>query len=307
MSGRPLMLALGKFDSLHAGHRALVHSAAANGRPGVVHFAGMAPVLGWEPRRPLLTERQFQQVLQLWAGQLRAPISVVQLDFSRLVRLGPEDFLLLLRDHYGVGGVVVGEDFRFGHERSGDVDTLRDLCPRVGLRCAVVAPVRHAGAVVSTTAIRAAIERGAVIDAGIMLRRPYRISGVVVQGDGRGRQLEFPTANLGGVDNLLPADGVYAGWVRLNQREPGLPAAINIGVLPTIGVTERRIEVHLIDWSGDCYGQAIDVDLVDRIRPERRFDGLKQLRAQIAQDVQAAREALRATTHERRRSTTIIS
>jgi len=145
--------------------------------------------------------------------------------------------------------------------------------------------------IVSSTRIREVLLAGDVEAAAEMLARPYQLNGVVVEGERRGRDLGFPTANLEiESKRLIPANGVYAGWALVDGERH--PSAINIGVRPTFSETERRVEAHLLDFEGDLYGQKLAVDFVARLRPEQKFDGIEALRNQIAQDVHAARARL---------------
>jgi riboflavin kinase/FMN adenylyltransferase len=228
--------------------------------------------------------------------------------------------------------VVVGYDFTFGQGRSGTPDTLRALAPRLGFAVDVVPPVTDGGEPVSSSRIRRALQAGNVQTAARLLGQPFALRGTVVRGHRRGgAALGFPTANLAPESAVLPATGVYAGWVRVvgaageaeRAGEPGsppaergasslsakggeggesdvrraarpFPAAINVGTAPTFGPGEpRTVEAHLLDFDGDLYGRRVDVAFADRIRDERRFEGIEPLKAQIAADVAAVRERLR--------------
>jgi riboflavin kinase/FMN adenylyltransferase len=293
MSAAALHLALGKFDSLHLGHRALLVRAAAAGRPAIVRFTGMAETLGWQRREPLLAAGQFEAVLGEWARVTGREIAVLDLDFPAVRGLEPAAFLRLLREDLDVAGVVVGDDFRFGRDRAGDVALLHRLAPALGLQVQVEPPVVFKGQVLSTTLLRQRIAEGDVVSARAMLGRPYRLCGRVVAGAGRGRRLGFPTANCGEVEQLLPLAGVYAARVGLGGEPAQRPAALNIGWLPTLtDGAQQTVEAHLLDWQGDCYGQAIEVDLYRRIRGEQRFAGAVGLVAQISADVAAIRAEL---------------
>lgn len=284
------VLALGKFNALHRGHRQLVAEAALLGEPWLVRFEGMAAALAWQPRRPLLDEPERQVVLARWAAALGQALREWPLAFAEIRDWSPARFVgeLAQRD---MGGLVVGEDFRFGRDRSGDATTLAQLADQHGLAVRIVAPVCAEGAPISTTRIRAHLLAGEVAAAGALLGRPYRLSGCVVAGDGRGRQLGFPTANIDGIRTVLPAAGVYAALAQLADQR--VPAAVNIGVLPTIA-PERplSVEAHLLDWSGDCYDQPLALDLIERLRPERSFSDLSALRRALAEDCRSCRKVL---------------
>jgi riboflavin kinase/FMN adenylyltransferase len=185
------------------------------------------------------------------------------------------------------GVVVVGENFRFGHKAAGEFRDLLRIMREVG-GTAVGVQVHGVDGGISSTCIRALISGGEVTEAAGLLGRPYVLRGEVVVGDKRGRSIGFPTANvLPDVDAVIPARGVYAGFVRFGEEE--YAACTNVGVAPTFGRTENRIEAHLLDFEGDLYGRVVDVSFVKRIREERRFSGVDELTEQIRRDVEEAR------------------
>ncbi len=278
--------AIGKFDALHRGHFALAERAAAFGVPRLLTFSGMAQELGWALRRPLVAPADRPRVLADWSEILCAAVAEVELPFARIRGMDPGDFISHVRSTCGATALVVGEDFRFGRDRCGDATTLRALATASGMQVAVLPAVRHAGEVVSSSAVRAALGAGDPVQTSALLGRPHRLLGVVRRGDGRGRQLGIPTANLGECSNQEPAPGVYAAWAHLDGQR--LPAALNIGHLPTIGDDRAlSVEAHLIGWSGDCYGQALALDVVARLRGEQRFASIADLVAQIRNDIAA--------------------
>lgn len=278
--------AIGKFDALHRGHFALAERAAAFGEPRLLTFSDMARELGWPERRPLVANDDRARVLAQWSQTLGAAVSEIELPFACIRGMSPADFISHVRTTCGAQALVVGEDFRFGRDRGGDADTLRALTTASGMQVAVLPAVRHAGEVVSSSGVRAALAAGDVLLASALLGRPHRLLGTVVRGDGRGRQLGIPTANLGQRANQEPAPGVYAAWAELDGRR--LPAALNIGHLPTIG-GERplTVEAHLIGWAGDCYGRPLALDVVARLRGEQRFASVADLVARIRADIAA--------------------
>jgi riboflavin kinase/FMN adenylyltransferase len=283
--------AIGKFDALHRGHFALAARAAALGAPRLLTFSGMAAELGWPERRPLVAPDDRARVLGEWSRLLGNEIGVIELPFASVRGMTPAAFVAHLRSTLDAGAVVVGEDFRFGRDRGGDATMLRQLADAAGLTLAVVPAVLHDGVVVSSSGVRAALASGDVALAASLLGRPHRLDGTVVRGDGRGRALGIPTANLGGRGNQEPAPGVYAGWAELDGRR--LPAAINVGHLPTIGDGRPlTVEAHLLGWSGDCHGRRLALDLVARLRGEQRFAGMEALVAQIRADIAAVPGAL---------------
>jgi len=271
-------VAVGKFDALHLGHRALAERAAQLGEPRLLRLTGLAEAFGWAARAPLVAEDDRARVLATWAvGEAGA-------DFAALRGLDAAGFLDWLRASHAATALVVGADFRCGRGRSAGVAELAPLCAARGMALAVVAPVAVAGAPASSSRIRAALARGDVAEAAACLGRPHRLVGSVVRGDGRGRGLGFPTANLGQARNQAPAPGVYAA--RAHLAGGSWPAAVNIGVLPTVAAGRPlTVEAHLIGFAGDCYGADLALDLTARLRDEQRFDTLDALRAQLARDV----------------------
>jgi len=285
-------LCLGKFNALHRGHRALVDAAAAEGRPALVYFRGMAASLGWKRRRPLLDASGRSYVLQQWSEEIGQPIAVIRIAFERIRHMEPGDFLDLLQHEYAIAGLVVGDDFRFGRDRMGDAQHLAFLARKRDLGVQILPPVVEDQQPVSTTRIRAALGAGDMPLAQRLLGRPYQIHGTVIAGDGRGRQLGFPTANCSGITVALPAAGVYACHARLGDGQ-SRPTAVNIGHLPSISPDRPlSVEAHLLDWQGDCYGQHLELAFAKRLREERRFSSLDALKQQIAADVAAVRSCL---------------
>ncbi len=289
-------LAIGKFDALHLGHRALVARAAAIGAPGLLQFSGMAEVLGWPQRLPLVAGSERARVLAAWAGELGCEVRSLAVPFATVRPMLPAQFIDFLADRLGARAVVVGEDFRFGRDRSGDLAQLAALAGARQLALAVVGVVAAGGSAISSSRIRAALAAGEVADITSCLGRPYRLVGTVVRGDGRGRRLGFPTANLGGRENQEPGPGVYAAWAELamGARTLRLRAAVNIGHLPTVGAERPlTVEAHFLDPAPDCYDCRLALDFAVSLRAERRFASLDELRAQIARDVVLAAAALK--------------
>jgi riboflavin kinase/FMN adenylyltransferase len=183
--------------------------------------------------------------------------------------------------------VVVGENFRFGHKAAGEFRDLLRIMREVG-GTAVGVQVHGVDGGISSTCIRALISGGEVTEAAGLLGRPYVLRGEVVVGDKRGRSIGFPTANvMPDTDAVIPARGVYAGFVRFGEEE--YAACTNVGVAPTFGRIESRVEAYLLDFEGDLYGRVVDVGFVKRIREERRFSGVDELIGQIRRDVEETR------------------
>jgi riboflavin kinase/FMN adenylyltransferase len=287
---RPAVV-LGKFDALHLGHRELVAQACASaGEASLVSFSGMAEVLGWPERLPLIAAQERPRILARWSAELRAPVSETVLDFREVRELTAQDFLALLRQRFATRLVVVGADFRGGRDRQAGAAELPVLAAALGMEARVVPQVVVGEHMVSSSAVRDALGAGEVALARTLLGRPHRLFGTVVRGEGRGRTIGVPTANCGERANLAPAGGVYAGLAWAGGRGPAA-AAINIGVAPTVGAQRPlTVEAHLIGATGDLYGQALELAFLARLREERRFASLDELKRQLAQDIARAGE-----------------
>jgi riboflavin kinase/FMN adenylyltransferase len=205
--------------------------------------------------------------------------------------LAPDEFARRLCAAGDLREVCVGDDFQFGRDRSGDVRALTDLGKKLGFKVHIASPVSVDGKIVSSTRIRNALLAGDVEAAAKLLGRSYAVTGVVEHGDKRGRALGFPTVNLGvPPSRLLPRDGIYAVWAHVNGTR--VAAAASLGVRPTFGAGERRLEAFLLDWSGDLYGDRVKAEFVKRLRDELRFSSAAELAEQIAKDVVETRKAL---------------
>ena len=288
----PCSVAIGTFDGVHRGHRAVL-AAVLGGRaaPAVLTFANHpATVLRPDEPMPMLTDLDDRLHLIAEAGIEVAAV----VDFDRRFReLSPAEFA----DRYLVSGlgavlVAVGQGFRFGRGAAGSVDTLRLLGADRGFEVVEVAPVSDRGVQVRSSQIRALLSEGAVSSAAELLGRPHSVSGVVIAGDGRGRSIGVPTANITVTPGTaMPAGGVYA--VLADVDGDRVPGVANLGTRPTFGGGEPILEVHLFDFSADLYGEPIRVLFVERIRDERKFDSIEALVAQIADDVETGRDLLR--------------
>ncbi|MCR6689666.1 bifunctional riboflavin kinase/FAD synthetase [Cellulomonas sp.] len=317
----PCVVTIGNFDGVHRGHASVLRRMADDARaagsaavavtftphPLQVHQPGHAPELltGDADRLDLLEQTGLDAVLLL-------PYT---LDFARQ---SPRDFVVrYLVEGLRARTVVVGRDVRFGWQNSGDLSTMVALGREHGFEVEVidditpstaaggagpaVAPGQHRRW--SSTWVREALAAGDVVQAAHVLGRPHRIRGVVVHGDARGRELGFPTANLAqDADGMVPADGVYAGWLRRTRRadgtpvgpdEPALPAAVSIGTNPTFDGVQRRVEAYVLDRTDlDLYDEEIVLDLVERLRATLRFDSVDALLTQMDDDVARVRTIL---------------
>lgn len=282
--------ALGNFDGVHLGHRALFAAAQSVGRPAAITFHPHPGKVLQPDLAPRLITSQARKLELLEACGLAA---VVVQPFSRdFAQTGAQAFEAALFDQLALGHVVVGRDFTYGQRRQGDVAALRAAAQQRGAAVAVVEPVTVDGVVVSSSRVREYLLEGRVEAAGRLLGRPFDLDGKVVTGQGRGRTIGVPTANIDTACELRPAAGVYAVRVRLSGEEAWRGGAANIGVKPTFGAGEVTIEVHLLDFQGDLYGREVRVEFLARLRAEQRFASVGELTAQIARDLERAREAV---------------
>jgi riboflavin kinase/FMN adenylyltransferase len=279
-------VAIGTFDGVHRGHRAVLAAAGETGlRPAAVTFdPHPRAVLGYEVQ--LLTTIRRRLELLAEAG----PEDVLVVEFTpELSRLEPDAFAEIVLRPFGARIVLAGEGFRFGAGRRGDLDLLR----RLGFEVRPVPLLPD----VSSSRIRELLREGDVRGAAALLDRPHELEGVVVAGDQRGGTLGFPTANLSvPAELLVPAYGIYAGVARPLEGDGAGEAfrtALSIGVNPHYGGVERRIEAFLLDFEGDLYGRPLRIELWDRLRDERAFTSEEELVDQIAKDVAAARAVRR--------------
>jgi riboflavin kinase / FMN adenylyltransferase len=299
----PSAVALGTFDGVHLGHRAILGTALARARE--VGIEAVACTFDPHPMEVLQPDRAPTPITPLderlrLIGETGVD-AVVVLAFTReLAAVEPEAFVKdVLLDRLRAREVVVGYNHRFGRGARGDPRLLEALAGRLGFRAHVVPPMTVDGSAVSSTGIRTALRRGDVAAAARSLGRPYAIEGTVTSGAGRGRTLGFPTANIAPDRALLVARGVYRGLVT-PEGEARTPdggarkahtAVVNVGVRPTFGETVLAVEAHLLDFAGDLYGRQVRLDFVDRLRDEMRFASVEDLKAQVARDIAAARGA----------------
>ena len=274
-------VAIGTFDGVHRGHKAVIEAARSTGlRSTVVTFhPHPREVLGYSVQVLTTLERRLELLEEA------APDDVLVVEFtSELSRDTPEEFVHEVIDALGTRIVVAGESFRFGRGRSGDTALLR----RLGFEVREVPIVEG----VSSSRIRELLAEGAIGEAAAHLGRPHELEGLVVAGDQRGGTLGFPTANLAVPPNLLvPAHGIYAGAAVIDGERHR--TALSIGVNPHYGGTERRIEAFLLDFDGDLYGAHLRLELWQRLRDERSFASEAELVDQIALDVEQTRRAVR--------------
>lgn len=297
------VVTVGTYDGVHLGHQAILaylrERAALRGGPSTVVTFDPHPreVVRGEPV-PLLTPIEERADLLEAYGVDR----FVVLPFTReFAALSAEAYVRdVLASRVGLGEIVVGYDHAFGKGREGGRDLLERLGPELGFTVDVIPALEVDERIVSSTAVRALVEGGAVREAGELLGRPYALRGAVVRGDQRGRTIGFPTANLEPTHarKVIPARGVYAAFVSILDDEesatptPKHPAMVNIGVRPTFGGEGTRTEAHLLDFDSDLYGLRLHVDFVAKLRDERRFDGIDALRRQLSDDAARSKRLL---------------
>lgn len=294
--GGDSLLAIGNFDGVHRGHRYLVSRVIGEARPlGLVPKVltfdpHPAQVLGRGTEPPLTLLPQKLSLLRAISPELEV---VVETFDERMAAMSPQEFVeQVLLGRHAARRVVVGANFRFGKGRAGDLRALKELGKQFGFSADALPLLTDADTTISSTRVRALLKRGAVSDAAALLGRAHVLRGRVVQGRKLGRQLGFPTANLADVRELLPREGVYACRVDVDDGPRGIPAVCNIGTRPTLGEGELSVEVHLLQRTEELYGKSLGVALERRLRDERTFADLAQLREQIARDVRQAAEAL---------------
>jgi riboflavin kinase/FMN adenylyltransferase len=274
---RPRAVAIGTFDGVHRGHRAVVRQVVDTGLAPTVITFDPHPRIAMGNRVELVTT--LERRLELLAD-LGVETTLVLSFTPELQRLGPEEFAGGYLRSIGVEAVVAGPDFRFGARRAGDLELLE----RLGFAVVPAEPVQG----VSSTGVRRALAAGDVEEVARLLGRPFELDGLVVFGDQRGGSLGYPTANIALDASLAcPSDGVYAGWAREHR------AAVSIGTNPHYGGTERRIEPFLLDFDGKLYGERLVLELWARLRDQAVFDSEESLVSQIAADVEATRTASR--------------
>ncbi|GIV21046.1 MAG: riboflavin biosynthesis protein [Armatimonadota bacterium] len=291
LSLRASVVTIGVFDGVHRGHRAIlsvaVQRAQQQGIPAVAITFDRHPQEALQPEKPppYLTTLTTRLRLLLENGAQ----DVLVLRFDRdLAALHPEEFLQsVLHKRLNARRIVVGGDFRFGYRRLGSVDYLREVQSRFGFEVEAVPDVLYRGERISSSRIRQALHEGEVREASLMLGRAYALEGVVVRGQQLGRKLGYPTVNLNLLTpQLVPRDGIYAGRLLHLRTGNVYPAAISVGVRPTVDGTRRTIEAYLLGFSGSLYGEEVHLAFFHRLRDERKFESLHALKEQMDRDVQ---------------------
>ena len=299
----PSVVTIGNFDGVHRGHRVVLGRVVRRARESGAHAVAITfdphPLAVLYPDRAPQPLTTVEHKLELLAAEGLDGVLVMPFTHE-LAGQSPRRFVEeTLVDGLGAKLVVVGGDMRFGKANAGNVDTLRELGAELGFEVDVVADEGFEsadGRRWSSTWVRELVAAGDVEGAADVLGRPHRVTGLVVHGDHRGRELGYPTANLSpDAFGAIPADGVYAGWLTGAEGER-LPAAISIGTNPTFDGTGRRVEAYVLDRDDlDLYGQVVDLEFTHRLRPTLRFDGVDDLLRQMTEDVARCRVLLDAT------------
>src|SRR5437667_3165528 len=290
----PLFLAIGVFDGMHLGHQAVIstsaeHARSVNGTPVVVTFdPHPEKVLRPQAAPHLLTATQHKigLIRDLGVGHLL----IIAFD-KQFAATEPEDFVQQLVKHSKpLREICVGHEWAFGKNRRGNLELLKKLGARFDFGVVGIPPVTVNGELVSSTAIRRAVEAGDLAKAARMLGREYTILGTVVSGDNRGKKIGFPTANLSAHNEQFPPNGVYFAQAKLDGVM--YPGVVNLGYRPTVGTgkSERTLEIHLFDFERDTYGKDLEVRFIRYLRPEKKFESVEALARQLDPDVKQARE-----------------
>lgn len=294
-------VSIGNFDGVHRGHARIIERlSAVAGRVG-----GAAVVFTFDPHPARLLRPQAAPLPMSWTQrkarlltELGADAVVAHRTDQAFLRLDPGEFFdRIVRGGLEARAVVEGPNFFFGRGRTGTIDVLRQLCMDAGVILEVVEPVEINQQIVSSSRVRTLIAAGRLDQARPLLCRPHRIRGTVIGGKGRGTKLGYPTANIGGIDTLLPGEGIYAGraWI----EDAPWPAAISIGPNPTFDERTPKVEAYLIGYQGSLYDQIIELDFLARLRDIERFDSVDRLVAQLDRDVAATCEIVQQHNCER--------
>jgi riboflavin kinase/FMN adenylyltransferase len=307
-ANEPIAITIGNFDGIHKGHQRLMHELAQTAhslqsKPVIVTFLPHTlTVVRPDIYVRYLTTLEEKLMLAQKYGAVEGNIVIY---FTPAVTaMSASEFMDVLRTHFHLTALVVGENFSLGHNRKGDITFLRNYGQEHQIHVQAIALEEDEHTRISSTRIRTLVDEGTIAEANELLGHPMLLTGTVIQGDKRGRQLGFPTANIKpDPHKLLPADGVYAVRARVQNSREGANSdaagesyvykgVANIGVRPTFNGTERLVEVHLLDVTLDLYGKNLSVDFIAHLRSEQRFPGIDALKKQIAADVQQARQLL---------------
>ncbi len=296
---KPIVITIGNFDGVHKGHLHLmqelrVMAQELNSTPVLVTFSPHT-LLVVRPNIDLQCLTTLDEKLALAKHYGNIADSIVVKFTPEVAGMSANDFMEELRHRFIIKGMVVGADFSLGHNRMGDIAFLQAYGQEHGIRVHPISLEEDERTRISSTRIRSLVKEGQIAEANALLGHPVIVSGVVVHGDHRGRLLGFPTANLASEPHkLLPANGIYAAFVGVNEPFDGreYKGAISVGVRPTFNGQDRLVEAYLLDVQLDLYDQRITVDFIARLRDEERFESIDALKAQMAVDVEQARQIL---------------
>lgn len=296
LTDRPTLLTIGKFDGFHRGHQLLIRTAIershqCNCCSAVMTFEPHPATIihpDWELKLLIDLEERIELIRQL------NPDILIVAPFTReTMQTSAYDYMHQICSAVPLRELWVGGNFYIGHKREGDIPRLIEIGQELGYTVSSVSPLRIGNEPVSSSRVRRVLSEGKVEEANELLGRPFRLRGVVVEGDKRGRSIGFPTANLDIAQVYVrPASGVYACVTFVEDEDMSIPSVVNVGVRPTFGGEVQTVESHLLDWEGTLYDKTVQVVFLHRLRGEHRFDGVEDLRAQIARDAARAREIL---------------
>ncbi len=298
---RGCAITIGNFDGVHLGHRALIAQVAERAR--VLRVPSLVMLFEPQPQeyfRPDVSPPRLMRLREKLVALAGLPVDrVLCVRFNaEVAALTPDAFIAqILTARLGVRYLAVGEDFRFGHARKGDIETLRRAGGRYGFEVSAAATFEVDGERVSSTRVRAALAAGNMELTKKLLGRPYWMCGKVAHGDKIGRGIGVPTANIALQRHRAPVDGIFVVEVVISGER--LPAVASVGTRPTVGGSTPLLEVHVLDFDRNVYGAHVQVDFLHRLREERRFDSLEQMRDQIARDIEAARQYFNALSGSR--------
>ena len=289
------VIALGNFDGFHKGHQAVADRAVLHARddkrPVIIATFDPHPVRHFKPDIAPFRLTTLDQREELF-GEFGADAMLVFEFGDELAATSAQSFVEdLLLDRFGIAGLVTGNDFVFGKGRAGDVVMLAEMAQRHGFFTEITAPIADEGEIVSSSRIREALQAGDCATATRLLTRPFTIRGEVIHGAKQGRDLGYPTANIDLGPYLRPRYGIYAVRARLADGT-ALDGAANLGIRPSFDPPVELLEPYFFNFDGDLYGKTIEIELIEFLRPEQRFDELDALKAQMAKDCENARQKL---------------
>ncbi|MDQ3929123.1 MAG: bifunctional riboflavin kinase/FAD synthetase [Chloroflexota bacterium] len=292
----PAVLTIGSFDGVHLGHQALISNVVQSARARNVAAVALtfepSPREVLRPDLPLSYLTRLPRKLEL-LGNLGLDETIVVPFTQELSRVQAPDFIAWLRQYLPFVEMWEGEGFALGHGRTGNTEVLARLGDEMGYTLQISPLVQLEGEPVSSTRVRQAVAEGDVEKATRLLGRPYGVPGLVVHGSKRGRELGYPTANLDTPTNqAIPADGVYASWCVRPATGETLPSLTSVGIRPMFENDVRLVEVYILDYSADLYGETLATQFVRYLRPQQRFDSLEAFIAQMRQDEANARALL---------------